>query len=73
MGVVAIISIIYVPMHLHIDDGDDCNEPFSLITAMQILTTEPLDKWLKKSYNTTTLVGRFGDKTTTTVGHKSLK
>ena len=44
-------------MHLHTDDGDDCNEPFSLIIAVQILTTEPLDKWLKKSYNTTTLIG----------------
>ena len=43
----------YVPMHLHTDDGDDRNEPFSLIIAVQILTTEPLDKWLKKSYNTT--------------------
>ena len=44
MGVVAIISIMYVPMHLHTDDGDDRNEPFSLIIAVQILTTEPLDK-----------------------------
>ena len=65
--------IMYVPKHLHTDDGDDCNEPFSLIIAVQILTTEPLDKWLKKSYNTTTLVGGFGDKTTTAVNHKSLK
>ena len=31
---------------------------FSLIIAEQILTTEPLDKWLKKRYNTTTLIGR---------------
>ena len=56
MGVVAIISIIYVPMHLRTDDGDDRNEPFSLIIAMQILTTEPLDKCRQKSYNTITLV-----------------
>ena len=62
-----------VPMHLRTDDGDDCNDPFSLIIAVQILIAEPLDKWLKKSYNTTTLVGGFGDKTTTAVDHKSLK
>ena len=57
MNVISIISIIYVPMHLHTDDGDDCNEPFSLIIAVQILTAEPLDKHSRKSYNTTTLMG----------------
>ena len=62
-----------VPMHLRTDDGDGRNEPFSLIIAVQILTAEPLDKWLKKSYNTTTLMGRFCEKTTTAVDHKSLK
>ena len=30
---------------------------FSLIIAVQILIAEPLDKRLKKSYNTTTLIG----------------
>ena len=49
--------IMSVPMHLRTDDGDDCNDPFSLIIAVQILIAEPLDKWLKKSYNTTTLIG----------------
>ena len=30
---------------------------FSLSIAVQILIAEPLDKWLKKRYNTTTLMG----------------
>ena len=30
---------------------------FSLSIAVQILIAEALDKWLKKSYNTTTLIG----------------
>ena len=30
---------------------------FSLSISVQILIAEPLDKWLKKSYNTTTLMG----------------
>ena len=38
---------------LRLHDENGRNEPFSLIIAAQILTTEPLDKWLKKSYNTT--------------------
>ena len=32
-------------------------QAFSLIIAVQILIAEPLDKWLKKRYNTTTLIG----------------
>ena len=62
-------------MHLHLRPHDvhGRNDPFSLIIAMQILIGKPLDKWLQKSYNTTTLVGRFGEKTTTAVDHKSLK
>ena len=43
---------------------------FSLSIAVQILIAEPLDKWLLKSYNTTTLMGGFGDKTTTSIDHK---
>ena len=31
-------------------------QAFSLIIAVQILMGEPLDKWLNKSYNTTTLM-----------------
>jgi hypothetical protein len=38
---------------------------FSLIIAVQILIAESLDKLLKKSYNTTTMMGGLGDKTTT--------
>ena len=63
----------YVPTHLHTHIEYDCNDPFSLIIAVQILIANALDNWLKKSYNTTTLVGGFGDKTTTAVNHKSLK
>ena len=55
--IVSTISIMCVPMHLRTDDGDGRNEPFSLIIAVQILIAESLDKWLKKSYNTTTLIG----------------
>ena len=46
---------------------------FSLIIAVQILIAESLDKRSRKRYNTTTPVGRFGEKTTTAVDHKSLK
>ena len=62
-------------MHLHLRPHDvhGRNDPFSLIIAVQILVAEPLDNRLKKSYNTTTLVGRFGNKTTTAVDHKSSK
>ena len=56
MGIVAIMYIMCVQIRWHTHVVHDCSEPFSLIIAVQILIAEPLDKWLKKRYNTTTLM-----------------
>ena len=56
MGIVAIMYNMGVQMHWYTHDGDAPS--FFFVYCGANFNRKPLDKWLKKRYNTTTLMSR---------------